>query len=350
MDQHVAILGAGSWGTALSVLLARAGHPVTLWARRAEAAATIRHTRHNPTYLPDVEIPTSVRVTSDLSEAATDANCWAFAMPSQAVRGVAKTLRSYMRSGLLVVSLAKGIENRSLETMTQVLGEVLTTVPRERIGVLYGPSHAEEVAAEMPTAVVAAAPTHDVAEQIQSVFMTDRFRVYANTDVVGVEVAGSVKNVLALAAGMSDGIGYGDNAKAALLTRGIAEIRRLGMVMGARAETFSGLAGIGDWRDNGAGAPRLPHVRNLAFSGVEGEALTAALADRVACSTGSACTSASVEPSAVLRAMGQDHARAAEAVRLSWGRFTTTGEMDAAVAAIADAVTRLRSGARRAAG
>lgn len=246
MEQHVAILGAGSWGTALSVLLARAGRPVTLWARRAEAAATIRQTRHNPTYLPDVAIPSSVYVTSDLSEAASAASCWAFAMPSQAVRGVAKTLRSYMRSGLLVVSLAKGIENRSLETMTQVLGEVLTAVPRERIGVLYGPSHAEEVAAEMPTAVVAAAPSHDVAEQIQSVFMTDRFRVYVNTDVIGVEVAGSVKNVLALAAGMSDGIGYGDNAKAALLTRGIAEIGRLGRVMGARPETFSGLAGIGD--------------------------------------------------------------------------------------------------------
>lgn len=246
MDQHVAIFGAGSWGTALSVLLANAGHPVTLWARRAAAAAAMRHTRHNPTYLPDIEVPSSVRVTSDLSEAAAQADCWAIATPSQAVRGVAKALRSYTRSDLLVVSMAKGIENGSLETTTEVLNEVLAGVPRDRIGVLYGPSHAEEVAARMPTAVVAAAPAHDTAEHIQSVFMTDRFRVYVNTDVVGVEVAGSVKNVLALAAGISDGIGYGDNAKAALLTRGLAEIRRLGMVMGARAETFSGLAGIGD--------------------------------------------------------------------------------------------------------
>lgn len=240
------MFGAGSWGTALSVSLARAGHEVVLWARRPEATATMRQTRHNPTYLPDVTIPPSVRITSDLEEAAASSGFWVLAAPSQAVRELAGRLRAHAYPGLIVVSLAKGIENDTLKTTTQVVDEVLDVVPSSRIGVLYGPSHAEEVADGKPTTVVAAAPAPEVAERIQAVFMTRRLRVYVNTDVVGVEIGGSVKNVLAIAAGISDGVGYGDNAKAALITRGIAEIRRLGLAMGARPATFAGLAGIGD--------------------------------------------------------------------------------------------------------
>lgn len=246
MAQHVAMFGAGSWGTALSVSLAQAGHAVTLWARRPEATATMRQTRHNPTYLPDVTIPASVRITSDLEAAATAADVWVLATPSQAVRDLAERLCTYARADLIVVSLAKGIENRTLKTTTQVASEVLDAVPPTQIGVLYGPSHAEEVAEGKPTTVVAAAPTAEIAERIQAVFMTPRLRVYVNTDVIGVEIGGSVKNVLAIAAGISDGVGYGDNAKAALITRGIAEIRRLGLAMGALPSTFAGLAGIGD--------------------------------------------------------------------------------------------------------
>jgi glycerol-3-phosphate dehydrogenase (NAD(P)+) len=246
MSTSITLFGAGSWGTALAVHLAEAGRDVTLWARRSEAVDRIRRTRHNATYLPDVQIPSSVRVTADLPAAAAASDLWGIAIPSQHLRRVAKQLRSLVREDVTVVSLAKGIENETLLTMSQVLKEELGTVAEHHIGVLYGPSHAEEVAEGRPTTVVAAAPDEAVAERIQAAFMTDRLRVYVNTDVIGVEIGGSAKNVLAIAAGIGDGVGYGDNAKAALVTRGIAEIRRLGLAMGAKAQTFAGLAGIGD--------------------------------------------------------------------------------------------------------
>ncbi len=246
MAKRIAVVGAGSWGTALTISLAHGGHEVALWARRPAAAAFMDQERHNPTYLPKARIPDSVLITSNLSDAVADSDFWVFATPSQSIRDVAGRLAPYMRPDLIVVSVAKGIENGTLLTTTKVLSQVLTDVPEDNIGVLYGPSHAEEVVTLSPSAVVAACRSATTAETIQSVFMTDRFRVYANTDVIGVEIAGSVKNVLAIAAGMSDGVGYGDNAKAALITRGISEIRRLGMAMGACASTFSGLAGIGD--------------------------------------------------------------------------------------------------------
>lgn len=246
MSARITLFGAGSWGTALAVHLAGTGREVTLWARRPDAANEIRRTRRNPRYLPGVSLPESVRVTSDLAIAAGASDLWAVAVPSQNLRSVAERLPPYVRSGVTVVSLAKGIENDTLLTMSQVLGDVLTDVSPERIGVLYGPSHAEEVAEGRPTTVVAAAHDDVVAEHVQAAFMTKALRVYVNTDVIGVEIGGSAKNVLAIAAGIGDGVGYGDNAKAALITRGIAEIRRLGLAMGARAQTFSGLAGIGD--------------------------------------------------------------------------------------------------------
>jgi glycerol-3-phosphate dehydrogenase (NAD(P)+) len=246
MSTSIALFGAGSWGTALAVHLAEAGRDVTLWARRPEAVDRMHRTGQNAPYLPDVQIPDAVHVTSDLSEAAATADLWGIAIPSQHLRSVAKQLRPLVREDVTVVSLAKGIENDSLLTMSQVLQEELGTVAEHHVGVLYGPSHAEEVADGRPTTVVAAAPVEAVAERIQTAFMTDRLRVYVNTDVIGVEIGGSAKNVLAIAAGIGDGVGYGDNAKAALITRGIAEIRRLGLAMGAKPQTFAGLAGIGD--------------------------------------------------------------------------------------------------------
>src|SRR5690606_24593213 len=243
----VAVLGAGSWGTALAFsLAAHGGHPVTLWARREDHAAAIRATGRNEAYLPEALLPDPVRVTSDLGEAALSARLWVFATPSQFVRGVAEAVAGHVGPGLTVVSVAKGIENGTLLTTTGVLRDVLEAEDPGRIGVLYGPSHAEEVAASRPTSVVVAMPDRAEAERVQEVFMTRALRVYVNADLLGVEVAGSVKNVMALAAGIGDGLGLGDNAKAALVTRGLAEIKRLGLAMGADPATFSGLAGLGD--------------------------------------------------------------------------------------------------------
>ena len=245
MSTSITLFGSGSWGTALAVHLAAEGRDVTLWARRDEAVQQMRRTGHNPTYLPEVEIPSSVQITSDIETAARASSLWAIVVPSQNLRSVVSRLAPFARTGVTVVSLAKGIENETLQTMSQVLAEELSSL-LEHIGVLYGPSHAEEVAEGRPTTVVAAAPTEPRAERIQNAFMTKRLRVYVNTDVLGVEIGGSAKNVLAIAAGIGDGVGYGDNAKAALVTRGLAEMRRLGLAMGADPQTFAGLAGIGD--------------------------------------------------------------------------------------------------------
>ena len=245
-EQKIGIFGAGSWGTALAVLLARAGRDVVLWARRPEAAAQMQHERHNPSYLPDVAFPEKLVVTSALEQTAEEREVWVLAAPSQAVRRLAERLAPHLTSQHTVVSVAKGIENGTLLTTTQVMREVFDGCSMSQLGVLYGPSHAEEVADGRPTTVVAAAQSEPTAKRIQSAFMTPTMRVYANLDLLGVEIAGSVKNVLAIAAGISDGLGYGDNTKAAIVTRGIAEIKRLGLAMGAQPATFAGLAGIGD--------------------------------------------------------------------------------------------------------
>jgi len=243
---RIAVLGAGSWGTALAYSLAKQGRDVVLWARREEAARTIRETRHNASYLPDVELPESVEVTSDIELAVKGAWLWVVAVPSQSVRGVTRPLARLASSTVTVVSVAKGIENETLLTTSGVLREALPTVPANQIGVLYGPSHAEEVGRGRPTTVVASFPDVEVAKRVRDAFMSPALRVYANTDLIGVEIAGSVKNVMALAAGMGDGLGLGDNAKAATVTRGLAEITRLGLALGADPHTFAGLAGLGD--------------------------------------------------------------------------------------------------------
>lgn len=242
----ITLFGAGSWGTALSVHLASAGRDVVLWARRPEVADEIRRTSHNPTYLPELLIPSSVYITTDLQTAAEASDIWGIAVPSQMLRERMESLRPYASASTRMVALSKGIENETLLTMSQVLDDVFDAVPSEQIGALYGPSHAEEVAEGRPTAVVAAASEEEEARHIQKAFMTERLRVYVNTDVLGVEIGGSAKNVLAIAAGIADGVSYGDNAKAALVTRGLAEIRRLGQSLGADPQTFAGLAGIGD--------------------------------------------------------------------------------------------------------
>jgi glycerol-3-phosphate dehydrogenase (NAD(P)+) len=246
MSTRIAVLGAGSWGTALAVSLARGGHPVALWARREEAAVAIRDARRNAPYLPEAEVPAAVAVTSDLAAAVDEADVWLVAVPSQSVRDVMAPLAERVGAGLTVVSVAKGIETGTLLTTSGVLREILPAADPDRVGVLYGPSHAEEVALEKPTSVVAAFPDPRVASGVQELFMRPALRVYTNTDLVGVEVGGSVKNVMAVAAGMADGLGLGDNAKAALVTRGLAEITRLGLALGADAHTFAGLAGLGD--------------------------------------------------------------------------------------------------------
>lgn len=243
---HVAIIGAGSWGTALAWSLGSAGHSVTMWARRAEAASEIQKTRHNPAYLAGTGLPEKVLVTHDLGEALEDAAVWVIAVPSQHVRAVAKKAEAHLASDTVVVSVAKGIENETLLTTSGVLRETFPDHPPDWIGVLYGPSHAEEVVLGHPTSVVAAFQDLDIAEKVQALFMTPRLRVYTNPDLVGVEVAGSVKNVIALSVGVSDGYGWGDNAKAALVTRGLAEMTRLGLALGADPHTFAGLAGVGD--------------------------------------------------------------------------------------------------------
>jgi glycerol-3-phosphate dehydrogenase (NAD(P)+) len=244
--RSISIFGAGSWGTALAILLAESGHHATLWARRPEVATQLQETRVNDPYLPGAALPGALGVTSDLMAAGKAGDVWVFAVPSQSVRPIAAELDAVATRDTIAVSVAKGIENETLLTTTHVLDQALTHVPIEQIGVLYGPSHAEEVASGKPTTVVASAHSVEVAREIQLLFFTERFRVYLNPDVTGVEIGGSVKNVLAIAAGISDGLGYGDNAKAAIVTRGMAEIRRLGVAMGADPSTFGGLSGIGD--------------------------------------------------------------------------------------------------------
>jgi glycerol-3-phosphate dehydrogenase (NAD(P)+) len=248
LDQlhSVTVLGAGSWGTALAVTMAHTGHDVTLWARNPDFARLIDRERRNRRYLPNITFPNAVRVTSSLEEAAVGSRVWVFATPTQAMRGVAEKVARFATRETIAVSVSKGIENGTLLTTTGILSEVLVGLNEGSTGVLYGPSHAEEVAIGVPTAVVAASTSEPVARTIQSVFSAPTLRVYINLDVVGVEIAGSVKNIMAIAAGISDGVGHGDNTKAGIVTRGIAEISRLGLAMGAQDSTFAGLAGIGD--------------------------------------------------------------------------------------------------------
>ncbi len=242
----ITVLGAGSWGTTLAVLLANKGYAVSLWAHRPDFAQELARTRENVKYLPGVTFPDGLEIAQDINAAATDADVIVAAVPSQAVRETMELLAGINLDGKLIVNVAKGIELGSGKRLSEVILETLPGVDPSMVSVLYGPSHAEEVSGLQPTTVVAASSNLDTAKRIQEIFHTRMFRVYVNTDIVGVEIAGSVKNIIAIAAGIADGIGFGDNAKAAIITRGLAEISRLSAAMGGDPMTVSGLSGIGD--------------------------------------------------------------------------------------------------------
>lgn len=243
MVEKIAVIGGGSWGTALAILLSKKGCEVGLWIRNDKQCEEMRISRENLKYLPGVIIPNNVNLTSDFEKAVYGKDILLMSVPSYAVRETLINGQRYIEPNQIIVNVAKGIENDSLMRISEIVNEIL---PRNKYAILSGPSHAEEVARDMPTTVVAASKERDVAHYIQDVFMAPKFRVYTNPDVIGVELGGSLKNVIALGAGISDGLGYGDNTKAALMTRGIIEMARIGEKMGANYETFAGLAGIGD--------------------------------------------------------------------------------------------------------
>jgi glycerol-3-phosphate dehydrogenase (NAD(P)+) len=244
---NVAVLGAGGWGVAVSNLLSDKGHFVRLWEFNSADARMLSSTRAIPAKLPGIRLNPRVLVTNDLNEAASESDFILFVVPSQTVRSVA-TAMARIGSGRqpILVNLAKGIEVGTLKRMSEVLEEVMPDDFHSGLATLSGPSHAEEVSRNIPTAVVAASRDISIAGAVQELFMTARFRVYASSDLLGVELAGSLKNIIALAAGMLDGISLGDNTRGALLTRGLAEIARMGKKLGADPLTFSGLSGIGD--------------------------------------------------------------------------------------------------------
>ncbi|HUP18918.1 MAG TPA: NAD(P)H-dependent glycerol-3-phosphate dehydrogenase [Gemmatimonadota bacterium] len=241
-----AVVGAGSWGTALAGLLAANGHSVRLWARDPALADAMRTARRNPRYLTEIPLPEAVEPTSDLAGAVAGALLVVSVVPSHAVRETMAAAASHLAPEAVVVSASKGIENETLKRMTEVLADALPGIGTGRLAVLSGPSFAEEVARGMPTAVTVASAEEVTAERVREAFAAPRFRVYTSTDVIGVELGGAVKNVIAIATGIADGLGSGTSARAALITRGLAEISRLGMAMGGEQFTFMGLAGLGD--------------------------------------------------------------------------------------------------------
>ena len=238
----ISVLGAGSWGTALSVLLNNNGHEVRLWSRFQEEVDTLKQTRELTSKLPGVHIPENIDLTADVKNCVETAEVIVLAVPSPYVRGT-ELMAPYVKDEQIIVNVAKGIEEKTLMTMTDIISE---EIPAAGVYVLSGPSHAEEVGRGIPTTCVISGPKRETAEYLQGIFMSPVFRVYTTPDTLGVELGGSLKNVIALAAGTADGLGYGDNTKAALITRGIAEIARLGTKMGAHMETFYGLSGMGD--------------------------------------------------------------------------------------------------------
>jgi glycerol-3-phosphate dehydrogenase (NAD(P)+) len=242
----IGVIGAGSWGTTLANVLAKKGHDVTLWVYEADLAKRLQETGVNDLYLDGITLSSKLACTNELAEAAKDSQLILLVSPSQVMRHVLKDLKTHIADDCLLVSAAKGIENETLMTMSEVLQEVLGAQVAKRSAFLSGPSFAREVAIEQPTAVTVAAEDLAVALRVQEIFSTDYFRVYTNQDVVGVEIGGAMKNVIALAAGVGDGLGFNNNARAALITRGLVEIARLGDAKGAQGATFYGLAGMGD--------------------------------------------------------------------------------------------------------
>ena len=239
----ISVIGAGSWGTALALLLYKNGHKVTVWSIMQDEIDMLKREHEHKDKLPGVKLPEDMEFTTDLEQAVKGKDVLVLAVPSPYTRSTSHSMASYVEKGQIIVNVAKGIEEHTLLTLSQIIEE---EVPQAEVAVLSGPSHAEEVGRGIPTTIVVGARKKATAEYLQNIFMSEVFRVYISPDVLGIELGAALKNVVALAAGIADGLGYGDNTKAALITRGIAEIARLGTAMGGKAETFSGLTGIGD--------------------------------------------------------------------------------------------------------
>lgn len=241
----VTVLGCGSWGTALAIVLAQKGQPVLMWCRREEQADEMNSTHENKKYLPGVTLPENIQVTTDLTKALDDVDYLVLAVPSQTLRENLNSIKEMLPEKTVLINTAKGLEVGTKLRMSQIVEEIIPG-SLDRFVALYGPSHAEEVGREIPTAVVSCSQNAKVAEAVQDLFMAPAFRVYTNNDLIGTEIGGAIKNIIAIATGAAIGMGLGDNSQAALLTRGMAEISRLGAKLGADPMTFAGLTGIGD--------------------------------------------------------------------------------------------------------
>lgn len=239
----VTFIGGGSFGTALAIMLAKKGYNIKMWDRKPQVVADINEKKENIKYLPNVVIPSNVKAYENMQEALKETKYVVISVPSHAIREICRNIKNYLEEDAIIISVAKGIEEHSGKRLSQIIKEEL---PKNPIVILSGPSHAEEVAQDIPTTVVVASENVKASLEVQNLFITNKFRVYTNDDIVGVEIGGAVKNIIALAAGISDGIGYGDNTKAALMTRGINEIIRIGEKLGGKRETFWGLTGMGD--------------------------------------------------------------------------------------------------------
>jgi glycerol-3-phosphate dehydrogenase (NAD(P)+) len=292
----IAVVGGGSWGTALAAHLARLGHAVPLWMLEADIAKSINDRQENPIFLPSVRLPATLRATTDLADAVSEAQLVVSAVPSAYCRPVFRQLRPLLRSDALIVSATKGLERDSLKRMSEVAAD---EIPQHTFSVLSGPSFAREVAEQKPTAVVVASAELERAETVQRHFSSAAFRVYTSADVVGVELGGALKNVIAIAAGIVQGMDLGHNALAALITRGLAEITRLAVASGARAETLSGLAGLGDLVLTCTGG--LSRNRQVGLSLAQGKPLNEALAQKQMVAEGVFTTSAACALAARMR-------------------------------------------------
>ena len=239
----IGVIGAGSWGTALALLLHNNGHQVSIWSIIEAEVEMLNTKREHLDKLPGIKIPDDIEITNDLGASISGKDALVLAVPSPFTRSTAHSMKDYVTKGQIIINVAKGIEETSLMTLSDIIEE---EIPQADVAVMSGPSHAEEVGRGLPTTCVVGAKTRKTAEYIQQLFMSSTFRVYISPDILGIELGGALKNVIALAAGVADGLGCGDNTKAALITRGIAEIKRLGVTMGASAETLTGLSGMGD--------------------------------------------------------------------------------------------------------
>lgn len=265
--RNISVIGDGGWGTTLAIILSQKGYKVTLWGAFPGYVEILKSKRVNTKFLPGIRIPAGINITPRLEEAIEGSNIIVLAVPSQYMRKVLKSINACKVSGKVFVSVAKGIENKTLKRMSEVVHEILGRVP---LAVLSGPTIAHEVALKIPTTIVSSSADMELAKMVQDIFMTDALRVYSSSDVVGTELGGSLKNVIAIAAGISDGLGFGTNAKAALLTRGLVEMVRLGVAMGAKKETFYGLSGLGDL----ATTCISPYSRNRHFGEEIGKGMT----------------------------------------------------------------------------